>query len=247
MVKQESLEEGQIVLGTVTKIIGTTIFIKIEDNGEGTMTTPEVAPGRIRNLRDYVVPGKKIVCKVLDTRNDNIRLSLRRVKQSEKRELLEKIAKEKSYKAILKTVLGEKDSEIAIEKITEDYNLLDFFEEIKQKKELLKKYVSEEKAIQINSILDSKKDKLKEVKKNFNLSSKAQDGILIVKSIIEKNCNQDLYKECKCNATYIAAGKYRLTLDGEDFRKLNFSINKILVSIEKEAKKQNCEFSLEKN
>ena len=65
----EQIEEGQIVLCTVDKIVGTTVFVKIEDNGEGTITTSEISPGRIRNLRKYVIPGKKIVCKVLNTKN----------------------------------------------------------------------------------------------------------------------------------------------------------------------------------
>jgi len=103
MVNQE-FEESEIVLCTVDKIVGTIVFVKIEDNGEGTITTSEISPGRIRNLRDYVVPGKKIVCKILSLKN-GIHLSLRRVKPSEKKELLDKISKEKSYKAILKTVL----------------------------------------------------------------------------------------------------------------------------------------------
>ena len=72
MTRQE-LEEGQIVLCTVEKILGTTVFVKIEGNGEGTITTSEISPGRIRNLRDYVVPGKKIVCKILSIKEDRIR------------------------------------------------------------------------------------------------------------------------------------------------------------------------------
>ena len=67
MANIHELEEGQIVLCTVEKILGTTVFVKIENNGEGTLTTSEISPGRIRNLRDYVVIGKKIVCKIYST------------------------------------------------------------------------------------------------------------------------------------------------------------------------------------
>jgi len=62
----KNLKEGDNVLCTVEKIVGTTVFVKIEDNGGGgSIIVSEIAPGRIRNLRDYVVPNKKIVCKVL--------------------------------------------------------------------------------------------------------------------------------------------------------------------------------------
>ena len=91
--EEEQLAEGEIVLCTVEKIIGTTVFVKIEGNGEGTIVTSEISPGRIRNLRDYVIPGKKIVCKIIRVREGAINLSLRRVKPSEKKELLDKISK----------------------------------------------------------------------------------------------------------------------------------------------------------
>lgn len=239
---QEQLEEGQIVLCTVEKIIGTTVFVKLDNyNKEGTITTSEIAPGRIRNLRDYVVPGKKIVCKVLSIKDGRIHLSLRRVKQNEKKQLLEKIAKEKSYKAILKTVLDEQESEKIIEKITKEQGLLDFFERVKQKPEILEEYATKEQSQKILKILKSKKEKLKEIKQTIKLSSKSPDGILIIKKIIDQAC-----KDSKCNVNYISAGKYRITTKGEDFKKLKIKMHKILQDIEKQAKKNNCDFSVEK-
>ena len=50
------METGDLVLCTVKTIDGTTVFVKIEDDGEGTIVTSEIAPGRIRNLREYVIP-----------------------------------------------------------------------------------------------------------------------------------------------------------------------------------------------
>ena len=101
------LEEGQIVLCTVDTIVGTSVFVKIEGYGEGTISTSEISPGRIRNLRDFVVPGKKIVCRILNIKGDKIYLSLRRVKQQEKKELLDKLSKEKSFTSIIRTVVGK--------------------------------------------------------------------------------------------------------------------------------------------
>jgi len=54
-------EEGDVVLCTVEKIEGTVVFVNIDGtNKQGTIITSEVAPGRIRNIREYVVPKKKI-------------------------------------------------------------------------------------------------------------------------------------------------------------------------------------------
>jgi len=235
------LEEGQIVLCTVDKIVGTIVFVKIEDNGEGTIITSEISPGRIRNLRDYVVPNKKIVCKILSIRGENIHLSLRRVKQNEKKELLDKIKKEKNLKAILKTVLGKEQSEKTIEKITKQQTILEFFEEIKENPKTLETYVKKSDAKKIFKILESKKDKPKQIKQIFKLSSKAPDGILEIKNII----NQAI-KNTKAKISYLAAGKYRITDTGENFKELKTEINSILKNIEKQAKKENCDFESEK-
>ena len=59
------LKEDEIVMCTVKSIEGTTVFLEIESNGTGSMAMSEVAAGRIRNLREYVFPKKKVVCKIL--------------------------------------------------------------------------------------------------------------------------------------------------------------------------------------
>ena len=73
-----NLEVGDIVLCTVERIEKTIVFVKIEDENkdlEGSIIMSEVAPGRIRNIRNYVVPKKKIVCKVLRISGNRIDLS----------------------------------------------------------------------------------------------------------------------------------------------------------------------------
>jgi len=239
---ENQFEEGQLVLCIVEKIIGTTVFVKVEESGEGTITTSEIAPGRIRNLRDYVIPNKKIVCKILRIQGDKIQLSLRRVKPNERKELLDKVEKEKSYSAIIKTVLGPEKYEETIKEILKEYYLIDFFEEIKKDAKLLDKYFEKESAEKIIKILDSKKEKLKEIRQIFRLSSKASNGIIIIKDIIKESCNNS-----NCNISYLAAGKYSIALNGEDLKIINNRIVAVLEKIELLAKKQHCEFIVEKN
>ena len=81
-------EEGELVLSTVTKIFGHSVFVHIEDyNKQGMVHISEISPGRIRNLRDYVVEGKKIVTVVLRVNKEkgHIDLSLRRVSENQRR------------------------------------------------------------------------------------------------------------------------------------------------------------------
>jgi len=239
----DKLEEGQIVQCTVEKIIGTIVFVSIDGyNEEGTITSTEISPGRIRNLREYVIPGKKIVCKILSIKNGKFYLSLRRVTQSARKELLDKISREKSVSAILKTVLGKEKSEKVIEKITKDYNLIDFFEDAKNDSSIIKEYLSKEEAEKIIKIIESKKDKNKEIRQIFNLSTKSSNGIITIKKIL-----LDLSKKYNCTISYIAAGKYRILFKGEDFKILKAENNKFTEEIEKTSKKNNCEFSIQKS
>src|SRR3990167_1613542 len=108
------MDEGDLVLCTVDRIVGTVVFVRIEGtNQEGSIITAEIAPGRIRNLREYVVPKKRIVCKVLRiTPQGNVELSLRRVTQKERKEAMEQDKQEKSHINIIKVVLGDKAESI---------------------------------------------------------------------------------------------------------------------------------------
>src|SRR4030042_3926139 len=201
-----NLEEGQILIWTVAKIVGTTVFVRLDDyNKEGTIMTSEIAPGRIRNLRDYVVPNKKIVCKILrmDDRG-HIDLSLRRVSAKEKREALEMGQKEKGLIATIKTIA--ENPEKIIEKIKESSSLVEFFEQAKDKPELLEGLMPQEERDKLIKILKEKKAKEVFVKKKFSLSNKAEDGIKRIKSILP------------AEAKYIAAGKFSIEIKDKNYK-----------------------------
>jgi len=231
------LEEGQLVLCKVVKIVGTTVFVKIEEYGlDGTISFPEVAPGRIRNIRDYAFPGKKIVCKILSIKPGSVELSLRRVKVNEKNEFNERYKKEKSYIALLKSIV-DKPEEI-INKIREqEKSLFDFFESSKENPKILTKYFQKEQAERIAKILQEKNVREILVSKRFSLSNKESNGIAIVKMIVKeasKNINPEI--------SYISAGKYLARLKSKDPKQAESQLKKMLINIETLAKKYSCEF-----
>jgi len=176
----ENLEVGDLVLCTVDRIVGTVVFVKIENDGEGSIVTSEIAPGRIRNLRDYVVPKKKIVCKVLRISSQgNIELSLRRVSQKEKKDIIELDKQEKSYSSILKGVLGEKSEEV-IKKIKEKENVPEFLQKAKTNPSVLEAFMDKKSGEKILEILNSQKQKKKEIKKEILFTTARPDGIDLI-------------------------------------------------------------------
>ena len=143
---KEYPEQGELVLCTVQNIQGTTVFAKLDKYGKtGVIHTSEIAPGRIRNIRDYVVPNKKIVCKVLrlDISKGHIDLSLRRVTRKDTQEIIKQFKKEQVANKILEIVLKDKANQVK-EKILEKYeNINDLLEESLQDSKILTKFMEE--------------------------------------------------------------------------------------------------------
>jgi translation initiation factor 2 alpha subunit (eIF-2alpha) len=232
----ENLEVGDIVLCTVDRIVGTVVFVKIDNNGEGSIVMSEIAPGRIRNLRDYVVPKKRIVCKVLRiSPQGNIELSLRRVSQKERKEAMEQDKQEKNYIRILKSVLGEKTEEV-IKEISKHGKLYSFLEDAKINPEILEKIVGKENSETILRILKTQKKKKTKLKKEINIRSVKPNGITLIKKILE------IFKDI--NVRYISAGRYSLELESEDVKTADKKMREMINDAEKESKKLGVEFSV---
>lgn len=222
------LEEGELVLCTVDRIAGTVVFVKIEgEEKEGSIILSEIAPGRIRNLREYVIPKKKIVCKILKNTGDTISLSLRRVTQKERKEIMEEYNQEKSYISILKTVLKEKAEEI-IQQITKEKRLSYFFEEMKQDTSKLEKMIGKENSEKILNIIWEQKKKRITIKKTIYLKTLDAEGLYQIKKVL------DAPKDIEIK--YISAGKYSLMLETEDGKKGEQKVKNLLEEIEKKAK-----------
>lgn len=229
------IEVGDILLCVVEKIEGTVVFVKLPDGSQGSIVLSEIAPGRIRNLRDYVFPGKNIVCKVLRIGSGRIDLSLRRVTPKEIKDLREDLNLEKSFVSILKGILGEGAQEI-IDKIKEEDSLTAFFEDCKNDSSKLVSLVGEENSNKILDILSSQKKKSSIVKKNFILYSFSSEGIILVKELLSSFSQVEI--------KYLAAGKYSISCEAEEKKVADNKIKEVLDKILEFSKKGDVEFSI---
>ncbi|MBI2628865.1 hypothetical protein HYW74_02185 [Candidatus Pacearchaeota archaeon] len=229
--------EGDIILCEVKDVVKTTVFVETLDGMKGSIVFSEVAPGRIRNIRDYVVPKKIVACKILHIAYDHLFLSLRRVKDKEKKEALEIYKKERSLESFIKKLLGNKAGEI-ISKIRSEnsLSLVEFFESAKQNSKLSEKYFSKSEIEKLTSILTEKKEKEKEIKKEFILSCNQPDGIIRIKKMLSPHDS----------ITYLGSSKFMIKAKSIDLKQADSKLNKILETIEKESKKEKCEFAMKK-
>ena len=231
-----TLEEGDLVLCTVEKIVGTIVFVNIDgEKKQGSIVLSEIAPGRIRNLRDYVVPKKKIVCKILRISSERVDLSLRRVTQNEKKQIVEEYSQEKSYENILKSILGNNSKQIT-DKIKEKESLYNFFEQVKKNPDILEKLVGEANSKRIMQIISKEKTKKSLIKKEFSLTSAKPNGLELIKELLEN------IKDFEIN--YLAAGKFSIKTQSEDPKKEEKKLRIILENVEKGAKEKGMEFSI---
>ena len=89
--KQEWPEIGDLVIATVETVTDYGAYVKLDEyDKKGLLHISEISSSWIRNIRDFVREGQKIVLKVLrvDIEKGHVDLSLRRVT---KREKIEKI------------------------------------------------------------------------------------------------------------------------------------------------------------
>ena len=111
MARDEWPEKGDLVICTVQQLESFGAFATLDEYGdkEGLIHIGQVSSGWVKHLRDHVREGQKIVCKVLyvDTRRGHIDLSLKAVKEAQKRERIKEWKNEKKAKKWLTLALTE--------------------------------------------------------------------------------------------------------------------------------------------
>jgi len=232
---KKQLKEEDIVMCTVKRIESATVLIEIEGNGEGNIALSEIAAGRIRNIRDYVSPNKKIVCKILKIQNNNIQLSLRRVTGKEREEIQERYKKEKTFTTLLKAVLGSSDN--VLSKIREKHELWEFIEKIKESPSLIEEFMEKDKAAGLLKMLSEKKEKEKIVKKIISVKSPSNQ---------EANIN-DIKGSLLSSGVeihYLGSSVFSVSAVGKDFKEADHKVSCAIQEMEKQAKARKLSFEV---
>jgi len=225
--KQDFPEEGELVLCTVTSVQYHSVFVELDEYGKGGLIhISEVSPGRIRNIRDFVKEGKKVVCKVLRINKEKgyIDLSLRRVNESEKRRKIDDIKKEQNSEKIVEIAAGKigiKTEEMykqISEKIAKEYSSLHEFFEQSAKNEALLDGLPIDK-IHIKAISETIKQRIKptevEITGKLKITTYAPNGIDIIKESLKKA--EDAVNG-RVSIKYLGSGTYRFKLTAPDYK-----------------------------
>ena len=115
MLERDYPEEGDLVMCSVKEVFPYGAFVILDEyDKEGMIHIKEISSSWVKNIRNHVREGQKIVCKVLkvDASKNHIDLSLRRVTSQQKKTKVQEFKREKK---------GEKLLELYASNIGEDY------------------------------------------------------------------------------------------------------------------------------
>jgi len=251
--KTDPPEEGDIVLCTVKDVTHNSVFLTLEEykEKEGIIHISEISPGRIRNIRDFVKEGKKIVCKILKSNPERnyFEMSLRRVNQSQRINKNNEYKQEQKAEKILDMIAkkeGKKLEEMYDElgyKILKEFGLLYVgFQEISENPALVKnlKLVKKTETTLLEIVQEKIKPSKIEISAKIKIQNNAYNGIEIIKEILMKMKRENVALK------YISAPLYRITIESNDYKKAEAVLKEITEQFEKNVKEQNCEGEITK-
>ena len=255
LLKKEGFpEEEELVMCTVTKVQFHSVFAVLDEYDKGGMIhISEVSPGRIRNIRDFVREGKKIVCKVLrvNAEKGHIDLSLRRVTETQKRSKVDELKQEQKAEKILEFVAKDLNTDIKKlystinENISKNYaSLNEFFEKVVSDNSIIKDSGLDAKAAK--KLEEAIKLRMKEatvkIDGKLKLTSFEPDGIDAVKEALKKG--QDIGKD-KVMIKYLGGGSYSISVTGSNYKEAEKMLKEVSETIlgQIEASSGNGEFA----
>jgi translation initiation factor 2 subunit 1 len=240
-------ETDTLVLCTVGEIGQHGVFCSLDEYGSRSalIHISEIAPGRIRNIREYVKEGKKVVCRVLATNPEkgHIDLSLRRVNETQRRGKLNEVKQEQLAESIVEHVARQRKEEprkvyeVLAGKLLPAYGrLYPVFEEVALAGGSFEQHgIPKELAGQLTEAVQQRiKPPHVEVKGELRLTSHAPNGVEIVRAALQKAESVP----GKPVIRYRGGGTYRVVVASDDYRKAERTLKEAVDACLQYAKSQ---------
>lgn len=224
-------DESELVLATITSVQYNSVFATLDEYGgrTGIIHISEIAPGRIRNMRDYVTEGKKTILKVLRVNKErgHIDLSLRRVSDAQRRMKNTQLKQEQLAEKIieflaseLKKPLKEVYGLVSRKVFAKDYPYLyPCFEDIIAGEFDIKELGLETPVAEKLEALVRQRIKPPEVRISARLFLQTwdPDGVDQIRDALSQ-AQRIGTKEATVTVQYIGAGKYKMDFTAPDYK-----------------------------
>jgi translation initiation factor 2 subunit 1 len=236
---------GELVVATVRHIESYGAYVTLDeyDDKEGLLHISEISPSWVRNIRDYVREGQKVVLQVLrvDKARGEIDLSLRRVSKDERRRKMKSWKQERRAETIL-MMAAERLSVDEEEAYREGLKLLEHYGSLYTGLEaavkrgvepLLEAGVSKKMAEALAEI-SMEKIILKGVTVHgfFKAMSTEPKGVEMIREILLKGKRAAEAQGVEVSIYAVGAPRYRVEVRAEDYKKAEAALKAMIEAAE---------------
>jgi len=241
--KPEWPEVGDLVIATIETVTDYGAYAKLDEyNKRGLLHVSEISSSWIRNIRDFVREGQKVVLKVLrvDLEKGHIDLSLRRVTKRAKIEKIKVWKQDRKAETLLRNVaekLGLPTEEVYAKAgalIEEKYGLYEGFEKaVREGPEALTKIgVPENLAKAFTAVAEERiQVKMVKVKGTLEIRCMKPNGVEIIKDAFLNAKKAEKTKDADVRFYVIAAPKYSIEVLAENYKRAEEVLQKVSQSV----------------
>ena len=237
--KPEWPEAGDLVIATIETVTDYGAYAKLDEyDKRGLLHVSEISSSWIRNIRDFVREGQKVVLKVLrvDLEKGHIDLSLRRVTKREKIEKIKSWKKDRKADALLRGV-AEKVG-MSVEEVYEkagaaidvEYGLYEGFEmAAKEGEEVLTKTGVPEDLAKVFVEVAKERIHLKMVmvKGTLEIRCNKANGVRIIQESFLDAKEAEKAKDARIRFYVVAAPKYSVEVLADNWKHAEEVLQKV--------------------
>ena len=235
-------ETGEFVVATVSRLESYGAYVALDeyDGKEALLHISEISSRWVRNIRNHVREGQKVVLQVLrvDASKGQVDLSLRRVNKDDKRKKLEQWKKSrkaesllKSAAAALKTSPEKLYSAMGLSVVEKYGTLYDGLEAAAKKgvKALTEAGVDAKTA---EALTQTAKDKIVvkgvTVQGVFEVTAMGNRGVEEIRDAFQATKHLGDENDVDVNIYTLGAPKYRIEVTADDYKKAEVALDKIV-------------------
>jgi translation initiation factor 2 subunit 1 len=224
-------EKGELVVGEIDEIESFGVFVDLEEyeDKRGLAHISEVASGWIKNIRDHVQEGERVVAKVLDVDRDSqqIDLSIKDVNDHQRSDKIQEWKNDQKADTWLDIALGENVDDdryrAVANAVLEEYETLYAgFEEAAIRGEEALDGADLDEA-DVEAIVETARDNVSvpyvTVTGYIDLESPARDGVDRIKDALQAaEGNGDVPDEVDLSVTYVGSPEYRIRVRAPNYK-----------------------------
>jgi len=240
-IKREDWPEvGELVVASVKEITDYGVYVMLDEYGkEGFLHISEISSSWVKNIRDFVREGEKVVLKVLrvDPEKRHIDLSLRRVTKREKREKMLLWKQSKKAEGLMRSVSQRLN--IPLRELYEkawvplEEAFGSAYEGVERAaregiEPLLEIGLSRELA---EALMETAKEKIRitnvKVKGTLNITCTKPDGVLRIKKALMKAKRVKVPNGSNIRIYAVSPPKYQVEVTAPDYKTANAILQKV--------------------